>query len=268
MANDDVKRHHPTARVLDILELLASQRDGLSLSALAEKTGASKSTIFPILKTLTARRYARFDPDARRYSLGLSCVALAEAGASDSAWLGDVHEEMRAIVNGCGEVCQLGVLEGSNVLYIAKVQSQRPVRLISHVGKRHPAANTALGKAMLADYDRERLNALYPDGLRAHTQYTVTNLDALFEQLQEVRRRGYAVDNRELNEETVCLAVPLRQRAKAKAALSVSMPMFRATEETQSVALELLFATQKRVEPLLDALPDLAEGEISLGDEA
>jgi DNA-binding IclR family transcriptional regulator len=256
------KEHNPTARVLAILELLASSREGMSLTALAEGAGTSKSTIFPILKTLAARRYVQLDPATLRYSLGLSSIALAEVGLSNSAWLRSIQDEMRVIVDGCHEVCQLGVLEGPNVLYVAKVQSQNQVvRLASHVGKRLPAANTALGKAMLAGCDLERLGALYPDGLESHTRYTVTSLDALYEQLQEVRRRGYAVDNRELNEETVCLAVPLRQRSKAKVALSVSIPMFRATEEARETTLRLLFAAQKRIEPLLDTLPDLGQAE-------
>jgi DNA-binding IclR family transcriptional regulator len=257
-----IREHHPTARVLGILELLASSKEGMSLTALAGGAGTSKSTIFPILKTLAARRYVQLDPETLKYSLGLSSIALAEVGMSNSAWLKTIQDEMRVIVDGCNEVCQLGVLEGPSVLYIAKVQPRNQVvRLVSHVGKRLPAANTALGKAMLADYDRDQLNALYPDGLLTHTKYTVTSLDALFDQLQEVRRRGYAVDNMELNEETVCLAVPLRQRNKTKSALSVSIPHFRATDETRETTLKLLFDAQKRVEPILDTLPDLWQTE-------
>lgn len=145
----DSSRHQPTIRVLDVLERLASAPQGLSLTALAADTGFSKSTLFPIMKTLLARRYIRLAPDTLRYLWGVGGIALAGAGMAAAPWLSAINDEMRAVVQGCGEVCQMGVLEGRDILYVAKVEAKRQVRLLSQVGKRLPANCTALGRLCL-----------------------------------------------------------------------------------------------------------------------
>lgn len=73
---------------------------------------------------------------------------------------------MTNIVNSCSETCQLGILDNNEVLYIGKVDSPEPIRLISYVGKKIPANCTGLGKALLCDFDKEKLISLYPDGLK------------------------------------------------------------------------------------------------------
>lgn len=251
------RTHNPTARVLDILELLATADDGLNLTALAVGAGASKSTLFPIVKTLTARDYIRQDPDTMRYFLGIKCLAMAEAAnMGNSAWLNVIDKEMRAIVNGCNEACQLGVLEGTNVVFIAMVQSARRVFQVSaRMGQTLPAASMALGKALLADRSRSELEALYPGGLTGFTKNSVKTIDELEAQLELVRRQGFALEDRELTEETVCLAVSLSQRGHIIAALSVSIPAFRNSDEVRTKVLQLLFAAQRHIESVLGELP-------------
>lgn len=253
----DSSRHQPTIRVLAILERLAAASQGLSLTALAADTGFSKSTLFPIMKTLLARRYIRLDPDTLRYLWGVGGIALAGAGMAAAPWLSAINDEMRAVVQGCGEVCQMGVLEGRDILYVAKVEAKRQVRLLSQVGKRLPANCTALGKALLAQFDRAKLEEIFADGLPGFTARSSVTLDDLAARLEEVRRLGYAVDDRELHEETVCLAVALRQRGRPVAAISVSLPVFRAHEEAREAILGLLFTARERVEVMLAGLPEL-----------
>jgi DNA-binding IclR family transcriptional regulator len=250
-------KHQPTSRVLDILELLASSEEGLTLTELSQAAGTSKSTIFPVLKTLTARRYAKLDPSVMRYSLGLNSFALAGIGLSNSEWLSFIQEKMLWIATDSGEVCQLGILDGPDVLYIAKVEPQRKVRLISHVGKRLPASATALGKAMLASLNLQEVKNLYPNGLPRHTKYSVKSFTELGKQLKSVSKLGYASDNRELDDEIICLAVPLRQRGSVPAALSVSIPVFRAGKDTKAKVLSLLFEAQGHIEEMLSKLPSL-----------
>lgn len=70
---------------------------------------------------------------------------------------------MKAIVNQCAEICQFGILEHSDVLYLAKVDSPEPIRLSSSIGKRLPAYCTSLGKALLCEFSKEELQELYPE---------------------------------------------------------------------------------------------------------
>lgn len=249
--------HHPTARVLDILERLAAREGGLSLTELAEAISASKSTIFPIMRTLAGRNYISLDDRTMRYSLGAACGALASAAGRRNMWLRLVREAMQQVVDACDEVCQLGILSGRDILYIAKVQCTKVVRLVSDVGTHLPASSTALGKAILSELPEEAVAALYPDGLPTMTEYSVATLEALRRQLEAVRACGYATDDRESSEETICFAVALRHHQHPLAALSVSLPAFRASAQAREAVVAELLKTQAHLEELFAAAEEV-----------
>lgn len=256
---DDYELHRPTMRVLDIMESLASTEDGLSLTEIAAAIGASKSTIFPIIKALVKRRYIHLDDNTMRYSLGVTCWALAGSASEKNVWLRTVHEAMQDLVDACDEVCQLGILDGSDILYIAKVQSKKAVRLMSHVGKRLPAATTALGKAFFCDIDDDEIHRLHPDGLPIVTAHSIRTFEDFRRELDLTQERGYAIDAGESNEETICYAVPLKHRGKTIAALSVSVPTFRATEEKQKSVVDQLVRARTNLETIF-----VSSSEVSL----
>lgn len=104
-----IMEHKPTIRVLEILEALAAENQGVSLTHLSEKTGILKGTIFPILKTLVEQRYISYDANTQLYNLGISCSILSRAFLDRSYWLKMVYKEMNNIVKECNEVCQMGI---------------------------------------------------------------------------------------------------------------------------------------------------------------
>lgn len=238
--------HRPTIRVLKILEHLADAKEGITLTELSAATGYSKSTIFPIIKTLVEYKYAQ-SGDTLRYTLGLRACLLASSLASSNQWLELIHKEMQGIVDNCDEVCQLGVLDGDHVLYIDKVQSKRTVQLISYIGKRLPAEKTALGKTLIASLSEKEILKIFS------SSHKTINIKKLFSEARFVKEHGYAVDDRELNEETKCYAIALYQHDKPIAALSVSLPFFRDTPEANHKILKHLFETKKRIESAFNA---------------
>ncbi|MTJ82213.1 MAG: IclR family transcriptional regulator [Telmatospirillum sp.] len=262
----ETELHRPTLRVLDILESVSAADEGLTLTEIAAAIGASKSTIFPVIKSLVSRKYVHLNAKSLRYSPGVACLALAGASTERTGWVRLVTEEMQRVVAVCDEVCQLGILDGENVLYIGKVESRKAVRLVSHVGKRLPAAAAALGKAMIHEFSDERIAAMYPDGLPAITPFSITSFAELRRHLDAVRDKGYAVDDRELNEETRCYAVPLRHHGTIVAALSVSLPVFRATGEKTARIIDTLFEAQASIERLFASSDevDLFDGAVSV----
>jgi DNA-binding IclR family transcriptional regulator len=255
---EDSNIHRPTARVLDILEILASEDEGLTLTEIAAAISSSKSTIFPIVRTLLERRYVDVDEPTMRYRPGVACWALSGAAGEKNDWLRTINHEMQTIVAACDEVCQLGILDGCDILYIGKVQSKKAVRLVSHVGKRLPASTTALGKAILSGLDAAAVRALYPGPLPVMTGRSVSTLAALATQLEEVRANGYAVDAGESSEETICFAVALRHRGHPLAALSVSIPTFRATEEKRRCVIDEILAARQRLERMFEAADEVS----------
>ncbi|WP_253073537.1 helix-turn-helix domain-containing protein [Sodalis ligni] len=108
--------HKPTERVLLILETLSND-DGMTLSGLSLKTEISKSTIFPILKSLLHRKYISYDEKSGKYTLGISCAVLASSTFEKEYWLKMINAEMRKIVADCNEVCQMGCWMTPRSLY-------------------------------------------------------------------------------------------------------------------------------------------------------
>ncbi|MBO8416384.1 MAG: IclR family transcriptional regulator [Proteobacteria bacterium] len=249
MPNNASTEHKPTERVLDILELLASNPAGLTLTEISTQIKASKSTILPIMHTLAKRRFAAFDDRSYRYTIGLGCYCIGSAYTSSFNALDFIRQQMRAVVKETAEICQLGLLDKNQVLYVAKEEApDDKVRIVSYVGKRLPAYTSAIGKALLSNKSRTELQELYPDELEAYTAKTITSLDVLKEELLKVQKLGYSEEFGEYSEDTRCIAVPLRRNGEVILAISVSVPAYRMTDEKKENIIRALLEAQQVIE--------------------
>ena len=243
--------HKPTLRVLSVLELVANS--GLTpytLSELSARLDIPPSTLLPIVHTLRDRQYLSFDERNQSYSLGLRIFELGSMiQATD--YYSSIVELMRNVVDGCGETCHFGILSGGDVLYLAKVNSPRAIRMFSMMGRRLPAYSTGIGKALLRDFEKEELQALYPKGLTPLMPHTVTDFDELYRQVLQIRAEGFAYENEESNENIRCIAVPLCVNGRVRAAMSVAVPVFRYSEELRKTVERLLKETAPLIENIL-----------------
>lgn len=240
--------HKPTERVLNILNLLSVNTDGLTLTEISKAISVPKSTLFPILQTMTDMNYIRLGKDSFRYKLGISTFCIGSSYSQDEYMLQFVKSIMKNVVTEIKELCQMGVLEGNNVLYVLKEEPEvgMDIRIISRVGKRLPAYCTALGKALLSNHDIEEVKKLYPKGLVPYTENTITDFDTLNHQLAAIREEHIAKEYEEITTGLCCYAVPLESKGNIIAALSVSIPKFRATKENLNLVSELLLNARKQ----------------------
>lgn len=111
-------------------------------------------------------------------------------------------------------------------------------------GRVIPANCTALGKALMSGLDDEEIRLLFEDGLCRMTKHSVTDIEDLLAQIRIVRREGIAWEHEESNDNICCYAVPLHQRGKVFAAVSVSVPSFRCTSEKKQLVKECLKKAQ------------------------
>lgn len=243
--------HRPTERVLDILELLANTPEGLTLTEISEALGAPKSSIMPLVHTMAARKFIYWNRNASRYRIGIAAFSAGSAYAQEQSVLQFLHGVMKQIVKDSGEICQLGIEDRGTLLYIAKEDSDEPIRLISHVGKHLPLHCTAMGKILLAYRSPGEIRAMYPDGLQAVTPRTVTDFDALFGSLEHFRSLGYAIEHEEATDHIHCVAVALCKGPQAVAGLSVSVPGFRMTKEKTLLIIRLLTEAKTRIDAYL-----------------
>jgi DNA-binding IclR family transcriptional regulator len=240
--------HRPTERVLDILELLSNNSNGMTLTELSKALNAPKSSIMPLVHTMASRKFIYMQKETSKYFIGIATFSVGSSYSNHMGALELIKTEMKHIVSASNETCQLGIQSRNNLLYIAKEDSAEPIRLVSYVGKQLPLYCTAIGRAILAEKSKEEVYNLYPDGLTALTPNTITDWNRLFEELENTHIRGYAVEHEESTPFVSCVGISLCNKERTFAALSVCIPTFRFSEEKLKTVIELLKSSKKKLE--------------------
>ncbi|MFD3943829.1 IclR family transcriptional regulator [Streptomyces sp. NPDC058579] len=230
------------ARALDILELFLTGDETLAAPDVVRRLGLPRTTVHELLTTLTARHYLVPAPEhPGRYRLGVRTYQLGSRYAEQLDLAAEGRQVAREVAEICDETVHVALLEDTDVIYVAKVDSTHAVRMVSAAGRRLPAHCTAVGKMLLASLPPAELDSRI-DGreLVAMTPHSITAHDALRAALAEIRERGIAVEHRESNPDVSCVAAPVRDSSgRVVAALSVSVPVIRWSEDRERDLAEL-----------------------------
>ncbi|MCR4398283.1 MAG: IclR family transcriptional regulator [Firmicutes bacterium] len=216
-------------RALSILDALTTNTRGVSPTEVSRLTGIPKATVSRILSVLVETQYARQDPRSALYSPGWRVLQLSSFVLNSSELRSKARHHLLRLMEQVQETVNLGILHGSQVMYLDRADSVRTVRLYSVVGKCVPAHCTALGKAILA-FSPESVvrNLLQAPGLRPVTAKTITDPQVFVEQLQAIRLNGIALDDEEHQEGVRCVAAPVFDYSgSVVGAVSVSAPATR-----------------------------------------
>ncbi len=221
-------------RAFELLELIGRAGGEAALSELAVDTPLPLPTIHRLLRTLVGIGYVR-QLNNRRYALGPRLIRLGEVA---NRQLGALSTPiLQTLVNDLGESANIAVLDGDMVTYISQAQSPHSMRMITEVGRRSSLHGTGVGKAILSVLDNDRVQRLVNQaGMPAHTPKTISTMHQLFDELAEVRSRGYAIDEEEQELGVRCLAMSV-PGAPTPMAISVSGPVTRVTDEFASRAI-------------------------------
>lgn len=211
-------------KALLLIELLAGENRELTLTEISQKSGWPKSTVHGLLSTLRDYHYIDQSELNGSYRLGVRFFEVGNIVAR--SW--DIRQVampyMQDLNSRLGEMVQLGTEDKGEVLYLDKVDSNHLIRIVSEIGRRLPMHCSGLGKAMLAYLswgDVKRITARH--GMERMTSHTITTLPELEKELATVRKRGYALDDREIMEGLRCVAAPIFiENGQVKYAISVS----------------------------------------------
>lgn len=236
------------ARGLTVLRALGGAREGLALTALADATGLPRATARRCLHTLVQEGYAEhtgrvYRPLPRVLELGyarLSALTFAEIAEPHLAQLaGDLHES-----------ASVSVLDGTDILYVARVAPARIMTVHITRGTRFPAYTTSMGRVLLAGLpaqERARILAAAPP--QARTRHTVTSVDRLTALVETVAAQGYAEVDQELEVGLRAVAVPLRDaQGRVVAALNAARHFTTPGEPAPQDPLPALRATAAAIE--------------------
>ncbi|MFC9651947.1 MULTISPECIES: IclR family transcriptional regulator [unclassified Streptomyces] len=217
-------------RALDILELFLDGDGTLSAPDVIRRLQLPRTTAHELLTTLAARSYLAAVPgQPGRYRLGVRSYQLGSRYAEQLDLAAEGGHVAREIAETCDETVHVAILEETDVIYIAKVDSTHAVRMVSAAGRRLPAHCTSVGKMLLASLPGAELeNRIAGREFTAMTPASITDPEVLRAELAEIRERGVAVEHRESNPDVSCVAAPVRDSAgRVVAALSISVPMIR-----------------------------------------
>lgn len=214
-------------------DLMAAMRrvDQAGVTELAEMVGVDKSTVHGHLNTL--RRNDLVVKTGTEYRLSLEFLALSEHVRDGIGPYDIITDEVDELAAETGEVAQFATEEQGDVVYVYKSEGENAVRVLSSPGHRTGFHHTALGKAILAHMPDERVESILEStDLPPHTDRTITDPATLRDQLEEVRERGYAIDDEETVPGIRCVAAPIViGDPEVLGAVSVSGPTSRMTDE-------------------------------------
>lgn len=204
---------------------------------MADTTQLPQATVHRLLTTLVKLGYVSQDRETRRYALGLRTLSL-HGSVLRNMHLGiQAMPVMKALMARVEETVHLAVLSEGEVLYVDRVEGlHTPPSMYTYIGKRVPAHCTALGKALLAHLSCEIVtDVLARRGMRQMTAKTLVTPQALEHELERTRRRGFAVDDEEIEDGVRCIAAPIRDYTDAVcAALSISGPKTRVRSDREA----------------------------------
>mgnify|MGYP001037428861 CR=1 FL=1 len=240
------------AKGLRVIEALAAAPRGLRLTEVAEASGLTRAGARRLLLTLVAEGYAR--QEGRQFLLTARLLSLARSWLGGSTLWTFAEPIMHEVSQRLGESCSAAVLEGDDIVYVARVAGRRIMSVSLTVGARLPAYCTSMGRVLLSDLDDAELaRFLEKAAIRANTPKTVTDRHALARLVAEVRRAGYAIVDEELELGLRSIAVPVRGRTgRIVAAINVSTQSARfSCAEMREVILPLLRAAAGKIEDFL-----------------
>lgn len=247
MNHDQGPRVEAVDRALQLLVALADAGpEGAPLAELAGRVGVNKSTAYRALSTFKLRGFATQDDATSVYRLGPAAYELGDRAFSPQNLAQALHPALVALSQAAEELVHLGVLAGQHVLYVAKVEPERAIRVWSAVGQQVPVATSAMGRALLAA--RNVPDQQLAGYLRHLPAERAVEPDRLVEVVSQARRVGYAVEIGESQPDVACIGTAIMRGNEPVAALSITVLADRMTPARQA---ELAGLIAQEVSPLL-----------------
>ena len=243
------------ARGMSVIKAFDRFTPAMTLSDVARKTGLPRAAAGRFLKTLVTLEYASFD--GREYRLRPRVLELGMAYFSSFSFIEIANPILEAAAKQVEEPCSMGVLDGTELVYVARHTANRMMSISIALGNRYPATSTSLGRVLLGGLPDAELDALLDKAqIRQVTPLTVSDKRKLREMIVQGRSDGYCTADGQLEVGIRSIAVPVRGRdGKIIAAINMGVPATRHTMESlvsqllpilRNAASEIEFAIRSR----------------------
>lgn len=237
-------------RLFETIEYLADH-GSCGLSELAEELSLNKSTMHRVLASLQYMGYVRQNEKNGSYDLTFKLMDISERMRGHIDMISIVRPYLKQLMEECGETVHLVKREGSDCVYIDKVEAtQNNIRMVSHIGSRIPFYRSAVGKALAANMTEDEVAKLWAHTkINRTTPYTITNYEDFSDILNEIRRKGYALDNEENETGVRCIGAALDiAENSTEYAFSISLPVGRMDNDRIGELSKLILRTKHDIE--------------------
>ncbi|WP_160668718.1 IclR family transcriptional regulator [Pseudarthrobacter sp. ATCC 49987] len=243
-AGKEDSRTDMVGKALGLLVLLGDEPRGASAAELSRRAELPFSTTYRLLGSLTRDGFVDYEPDGRRYHLGLRIFQLGQRVSNHHGFAGTALPILRRVTEETGEATILSVRDGNHHLTVNKVDGPQTFRVTSDPGHLGALHTTSVGKALVAFADdATRSQLLERLELEPLTEFSITDRDAFRAEIELVRKRGYAVMDEENELGMRAVAVPVfNSQGHAFAALATAVPVFRMSVEALVALVPLLQA--------------------------
>ncbi len=219
-------------RAMEVFEFL-SEAQGKPLTSIAEEMGQSPATVYRILVTLEGRGLVEFDTEEQLWHIGAQAFVIGARFLRRTSLVDRARPILRKLMEETGETANLGIEKEGHVLFLSQVETHASIRAFFPPGTLSQMHASGIGKALLAQMESSRLDRLLATTrLEVFTDHTITDHEALKQDLAAIRTQGFAVDNEEKNAGMRCIAAPVfDMNREAIAGISVSGPTSRISEQ-------------------------------------
>ena len=228
-------------RVDNILNIIAYHPAKYRLIDISNELNINKSSIFSLLNTLEILNWVKKEKDGT-YSLGTRLGMLSPFYFKQFDIIETFNLTALPTVERLDETLQLSILDGTEIVYLAKKEGTSPISVSTNPGMRYPAHVTAMGKVHLSQYTYQELKALYPeDFLMKKTAYTVSNVEELWKQMVSIKEKGFFIEYQEAVENFYCVAAPIfNHENKIIASVSATMTISKWEEKKEIAQAEII----------------------------
>lgn len=254
MSSDDNNLENKTdfvqslARGLDVITAFSKESPSMTLTEVAEAVGLNRATARRFLLTLQSLGY--ISSTGKQFALTPKVMELGFSYLSSLGLTDLISPHLVSLSNQLHESASAAILDGTDIVYIARAAGQKIMQVQITIGTRFPAAFTSMGRVLLADLDSESQRRVIMNTERVSlTPFTTTSEEQLLSELARVKVQGYAFVDQELELGLRSLAVPIRNsRGKTVAAINVSTTSTGKPQETIDALLDPLLECAQVIE--------------------
>jgi len=242
-------------KALIVLDLIIDRGRDLSITEISQTLGLGKGTVHRILNTLKSRKFIQQDEDTKLYGLGVRTLAIGAAAKKEKFLRKVMAPFMRVLHEECKETVNAAVWEYNEIRYIYRIESEEMLRIATPASSRFPVHCTATGKIFLSYISNEDIKRICgrKPGLKKMTENTITDVEQLIQEIERIRSGRVAIDDEEALYGVICVAAPIVSSLnECVAAISISAPKNRVTEEIRAAFMKLIAKEAEQISKSLN----------------